>query len=183
MLSYLHISYQKNLPGNSFPNRHILKLLFLFSRKSFNKNEIVHGFIGLREFAIFQGAFWGLMLSLVIGVIRLVLDFTYQAPTCGSGEEDNRPSVIKHMDFLHFAALLTVLSTILMVAISLLTEPRPERKVCRNLYRIFKIKGIRRYQKGRQKSLSRKTDKPVANKMKRKTNIEHTKLHWKLKLE
>ena len=37
------------------------------------------------------------------------------------------------------------------------------------------VKGIRRYQKDRQKSLSRKTD--MANKMKRKTNIEHTTLH------
>ena len=36
---------------------------------------------------------------------------------------------------------------------------------------------VRRYQRGRQKSLSRKTDKTVANKIKRKTNIEHTTLH------
>ena len=47
----------------------------------------------------------------------------------------------------------------------------------------FKIsKGIRRYQRGRQKSLSRNTDKTMANKMKRKTNIENTTLHFKLKL-
>ena len=39
------------------------------------------------------------------------------------------------------------------------------------------IKGIRRYQRGRRKSFSRKTDKTMANKMKRKTNIEHTTLH------
>ena len=39
------------------------------------------------------------------------------------------------------------------------------------------LKGIPRYQWGRQKSLSRKTDKTMANKMKRKTNIEHTTLH------
>ena len=39
------------------------------------------------------------------------------------------------------------------------------------------LQGIRRYQKGRQKSLSRKTDKTMANKMKRKTYIEHTTLH------
>ena len=44
------------------------------------------------------------------------------------------------------------------------------------------LKGNRRYQRGRQKSLSRKTDKTMANEMKRKTNIEHTTLHWKLKM-
>ena len=38
-------------------------------------------------------------------------------------------------------------------------------------------KGIRRYQKGRQKSLIRKTDKTMSNKMKRKTKIENKTLH------
>ena len=41
----------------------------------------------------------------------------------------------------------------------------------------YVLKGIRRYQRGRQKSLSRKTDKTMVNKMKRKTNIEQTTLH------
>ena len=34
------------------------------------------------------------------------------------------------------------------------------------------LKGIRRYQRGRQKWLIRKTDKTMANKMKRKTTVE-----------
>ena len=38
-------------------------------------------------------------------------------------------------------------------------------------------KGIQIYQRGRQKSFSRKTDKTMANKMNQKTNIEHTTLH------
>ena len=42
---------------------------------------------------------------------------------------------------------------------------------------ILYIKGIRRYQRGRQKSLNRKTEKTMANKMKRKTNIQNTTLH------
>ncbi|CAC5379888.1 SLC5A9 [Mytilus coruscus] len=78
-----------------------------------------------------QGAFWGLMLSLVIGVIWLALDFIYPAPRCGSGEENTRLSILKHVDFLHFASILTVLSTIFMVVISLLSEPRPDRKLHR----------------------------------------------------
>lgn len=78
-----------------------------------------------------QGAFWGLMLSLVIGIIRMALDFIYPAPSCGSGQEDTRPAITKHVDFLHFAAILAVISTILMVVISLMTTPRPERKLHR----------------------------------------------------
>ena len=42
-------------------------------------------------------------------------------------------------------------------------------------------KRIQRYQRGRQKSLGRKTDKTMAKKLKLKTNIEHTTLHLKLK--
>ena len=49
------------------------------------------------------------------------------------------------------------------------------------LDKLWQLKGIRRYQRGRQKSLSRNTDKTMANKMKRDT--EHTTQHWKLKLE
>jgi hypothetical protein len=30
------------------------------------------------------------MLSLIVGIIRAVLDFTYPAPPCGSGGEDTR---------------------------------------------------------------------------------------------
>ena len=69
------------------------------------------------------------MLSLVIGVIRTVLDFAYPAPSRGSGDEDMRPSITKYVDFLHFAAILSIISAVLMVAISLMTTPRPDRKV------------------------------------------------------
>ena len=39
-----------------------------------------------------QGAFWGLMIGLVIGVIRMVMDFSYAAPLCM--EEDTRPWIV-----------------------------------------------------------------------------------------
>jgi len=69
------------------------------------------------------------MLSLIVGIIRAVLDFTYPAPPCGSGGEDTRPSIVSHVDFLHFAAILSILSAVFMIIISLMTTPRPERKV------------------------------------------------------
>ncbi|WAQ99187.1 SC5A9-like protein [Mya arenaria] len=37
-----------------------------------------------------QGAFWGLMVGLVVGLIRMGLDFAIRAPYCGSGETDER---------------------------------------------------------------------------------------------
>ncbi|VDH92466.1 sodium/glucose cotransporter 4-like isoform X2 [Mytilus galloprovincialis] len=78
-----------------------------------------------------QGAFWGLMLSLVVGIVRMALDFTYVAPVCGSGEPDNRPAIVKDIDFLHFAAILAIFSFIAMFVISMFTQPRPERKLRR----------------------------------------------------
>ena len=69
-------------------------------------------------------------MSLVVGIIRMTLDFVYPAPSCGGGQEDRRPTITKHVDFLHFAAILAILSAVFMVVISLMTKPRPERKVC-----------------------------------------------------
>ncbi|XP_033742204.1 sodium/glucose cotransporter 4-like [Pecten maximus] len=77
------------------------------------------------------GGFWGLILSLVVGIVRMVLDFTFTSPLCGSGKPDERPSVIANVDFLHFAIILAVFTTICMVVISLQTEPRPGRKLRR----------------------------------------------------
>ena len=41
------------------------------------------------------GAFWGLMAGLVIGVIRMILDFSYPAPLCM--QEDTRPSIVANV--------------------------------------------------------------------------------------
>ncbi|XP_078323601.1 sodium/glucose cotransporter 4-like isoform X3 [Crassostrea virginica] len=78
-----------------------------------------------------QGVFWGLMLSIVVGVIRMVLDFTFLAPACGSDEVDTRPEIISKVDFLHFATILALFATIAMVVISLFTQQRPESKLHR----------------------------------------------------
>lgn len=78
-----------------------------------------------------QGVFWGLMLSIVVGFVRMVLDFTFLAPACGSNEVDARPEIISKVDFLHFATLLALFATIAMVVISLCTQPRTEKQLHR----------------------------------------------------
>ncbi|KAK7496560.1 hypothetical protein BaRGS_00012212 [Batillaria attramentaria] len=77
------------------------------------------------------GAFWGLMISLVVGLIRMIMDFALPAPFCGSKEEDPRPDVLKDVHFLHFAIILSGVSVISTVVISLLTKPRPPEKLRR----------------------------------------------------
>ncbi|XP_077189929.1 sodium/glucose cotransporter 4 isoform X2 [Paroedura picta] len=75
------------------------------------------------------GAFWGLMFGLVIGLIRMIMEFIYRLPSCG--EEDKRPAVLKDMHYLYFAIILCALTAIVIVLVSLCTPPIPEEKLAR----------------------------------------------------
>ncbi|CAL1588385.1 unnamed protein product [Knipowitschia caucasica] len=73
-----------------------------------------------------KGAFWGLALGLLIGCIRMLLDFIYPQPQCY--EADTRPGVLKYVHYLYFSTLLSVITLCVVVVISLVTEePRPEQ--------------------------------------------------------
>uniref|UniRef100_A0A8C3T6I9 Sodium/mannose cotransporter SLC5A10 n=1 Tax=Chelydra serpentina TaxID=8475 RepID=A0A8C3T6I9_CHESE len=67
-----------------------------------------------------QGAFWGLMLGLALGLARMGLEFAYPSPRCGI--PDGRPSLVKDVHYLHFALLLCALTAGAVVGISLLTS-------------------------------------------------------------
>ncbi|XP_031232707.1 sodium/glucose cotransporter 4 isoform X2 [Mastomys coucha] len=75
------------------------------------------------------GAFWGLMFGLVVGILRMILEFSYSAPACG--EMDRRPAVLKDFHYLYFALLLCGLTAIIIVIISFFTEPIPDEKLAR----------------------------------------------------
>ncbi|XP_012871963.1 PREDICTED: sodium/glucose cotransporter 5 [Dipodomys ordii] len=68
-----------------------------------------------------QGAFWGLMAGLVVGALRLVLEFLNPAPLCG--HPDMRPALLQNIHYLHFAIALFLLTGAVMAAGSLLTPP------------------------------------------------------------
>ncbi|NWU03537.1 SC5A9 protein, partial [Urocynchramus pylzowi] len=73
------------------------------------------------------GAFWGLMAGFAVGVVRMIMEFSYTAPSCG--EEDKRPAVLKDVHYLYFALILFVLTAIIIVLVSLCTPPIPEEKL------------------------------------------------------
>ncbi|XP_023195194.1 sodium/glucose cotransporter 4 isoform X2 [Xiphophorus maculatus] len=77
-----------------------------------------------------QGAFWGLMTGLVMGLVRMILEFSYTAPSCG--QPDHRPSVLTDVHYLYFALILLALTCLVILAISLLTAPIPKE----NLHRL-----------------------------------------------
>ncbi|XP_074866895.1 sodium/mannose cotransporter SLC5A10 [Carettochelys insculpta] len=74
-----------------------------------------------------QGAFWGLMLGLVLGLARMGLEFSYPSPRCGLPDE--RPSLVKDVHYLHFAIILCALTAVAVVGISLLGSPPAESQV------------------------------------------------------
>nr|XP_054749350.1 sodium/glucose cotransporter 4-like [Lytechinus pictus] len=76
-----------------------------------------------------KGAFWGLVIGFATGFTRAIMEFVYGIPTCL--DEDTRPDVLKNFHFLHFAAFLYAFTLILIVCISLMTDPIPPSKLVR----------------------------------------------------
>ncbi|KAL8605120.1 hypothetical protein ACOMHN_018921 [Nucella lapillus] len=69
------------------------------------------------------GAFWGLMVGLVVGLIRFVWEYSYSSVPCGEEDKDGRPDIISKVHYLHFGILLFGIVFVVTVIISLLTEP------------------------------------------------------------
>lgn len=70
-----------------------------------------------------QGAFWGLMVGLLAGGSRFIWEFSYSVPSCASGLPDPRPYIISKVHYLHFGILLFLLTGIVAIIVSLLTQP------------------------------------------------------------
>lgn len=76
--------------------------------------------------SLHQGAFWGLVIGLVVGCIRMLLDFIYPEPLCY--EEDDRPAMLKYVHYLYFSLILSAITLLIVIVISLATEkPKPEQ--------------------------------------------------------
>lgn len=73
-----------------------------------------------------KGAFWALMLGLVVGVIRMILDFSFPPPACNQYEY--RPLLIR-LNFMYFAMILFWITFLTAAVVSLLTEPSESFRV------------------------------------------------------
>ena len=82
-----------------------------------------------------QGAFWGLIFGFILGIIRFALEFGYSKPSCGSLIQDTRPAFVKafvdDIHYLHYGAILFVITGAVTIIISMMTEPIPEEKLYR----------------------------------------------------
>ncbi|KAI5929852.1 Solute carrier family 5 member 4 [Manis javanica] len=71
-----------------------------------------------------QGAFWGLITGLVIGLIRMIAEFAYGTGSCLTAT--NCPKIICGVHYLYFAIILFFVSILVVLGISLLTKPIPD---------------------------------------------------------
>ncbi|KAK1874855.1 Sodium/glucose cotransporter 4, partial [Dissostichus eleginoides] len=62
--------------------------------------------------------------GLLVGLVRMVLEFSFKAPACG--QPDGRPALLAQVHYLHFALILLALTCLIMAAVSLATPPIPE---------------------------------------------------------
>ncbi|XP_051869406.1 sodium/myo-inositol cotransporter-like [Pristis pectinata] len=76
-----------------------------------------------------QGAFYGGLVGSLLGMIRLILAFVYQAPDCD--QPDTRPSFIRNIHYMYVATVLFWSTIITAVILSLLTPALP-REYTRN---------------------------------------------------
>lgn len=74
-----------------------------------------------------QGAFWGLMVGLALGLARMGLELAHPMPRCGV--LDLRPWLLADIHYLHFAMLLCAATGAVVVGGSLLTPPPPPARV------------------------------------------------------
>ncbi|XP_045202821.1 sodium/glucose cotransporter 4-like [Mercenaria mercenaria] len=75
--------------------------------------------------------FYGMSFGLLVGIIRMGLDFSVAPPYCGSGEPDERPLISAKLDFLHFSIINGIICVVVMVIISFCTTPRSEKQLHR----------------------------------------------------
>ncbi|XP_024095780.2 probable glucose sensor protein SLC5A4 [Pongo abelii] len=71
-----------------------------------------------------QGAFWGLMVGLAMGLIRMITEFAYGTGSCLA--PSNCPKIICGVHYLYFSIVLFFGSMLVTLGISLLTKPIPD---------------------------------------------------------
>ncbi|XP_039259176.2 sodium/myo-inositol cotransporter-like [Styela clava] len=82
-----------------------------------------------------QGAFWGLLTGIAVGLIRMFIVFAYQSDAGSCLTIDKRPEwyqiLIGRLHFMYFAFILFAITIIVAVIVSLLTEKPTKQQISR----------------------------------------------------
>lgn len=66
-------------------------------------------------------------MGAVVGLVRMVLEFTYSSPSCG--QPDERPAILANVHYLYFALILFALTCLIIAAVSFSTAPISKQHV------------------------------------------------------
>ena len=77
-----------------------------------------------------------MVIGFIVGILRMIINFSFKPPLCG--EPDTRPSILRNVCYFYFALVLFLLTGILCIVISLLTEP-PEDKLVSLRFQSLKL--------------------------------------------
>ncbi|KAL6097042.1 slc5a1 [Pungitius sinensis] len=77
-----------------------------------------------------SGAFYGLVIGLLIGLSRMITEFVYGTGSCIN--PSNCPTIICGVHYLYFSIILFVVSCIIILGVSLMTKPIEDK----HLYRL-----------------------------------------------
>lgn len=80
-----------------------------------------------RVTSLTQGAFYGLLIGLAIGLSRMIAEFAYGTGTCV--KPSNCPKIICGVHYLYFSLILFVASIVVVLCISLMTKPIDDKHV------------------------------------------------------
>ncbi|CAC5403731.1 SLC5A9 [Mytilus coruscus] len=69
------------------------------------------------------GAFSGLVLGMVVGLVRFIVEYSYSVPDCGDPTPNPRPGIVSKFHYLYFSIFVFCLTGITAIVISLLTKP------------------------------------------------------------
>merc|ERR1719427_2419492 len=75
------------------------------------------------------GAFWGLILGIFIGIVRMLCEFASPVPGCG--EPDSQPELISQVHYLYFSMISFACTAVISYIITYATPPIPGRCLLR----------------------------------------------------
>ena len=92
------------------------------------------------------------MTGMVLGSLRMIIDFTNMAPPCG--QTDTRPFIVKDFHYMYFAMSLFFLVGAVAIVISARTEQLPQYRIIRTTFWTRKVPDKRPDELDRYKALS-----------------------------
>jgi len=106
----------------------------------YNYLQAVQGYLAPPIFVVFffgvfwkrlnaQGCFWAMIVGFVVGIFRMLVDTPVTMKTIAQYPEGSFLWIVNNINFQYFSILITIISAIVMIAVSYATAPPNEAKI------------------------------------------------------